>query len=155
MKKFTSIICIFISILMLTTVTVLAATPDLENSNAVSTATINSNSNNKFTPSGVATVKLYAIGSGLVDADWSVVMSKGLLTTIDLNIYLLYGPLYQNSRKCEVLRFTNWTSEEYGSVQTSWDVGTKLKTDMTGTIEVNGMYDYPISSFDYGVTTVK
>ena len=55
----------------------------------------------------------------------------------------------------KIRRKANWTSAEYGSVQTKWKKGTKLKSDLNGTIEVEGVYDYPVNSVDYGTTTVK
>lgn len=159
-KKIASFICI-IGVLITSNISALAADipSNITSGEATSISNIGEKSNTKMLRaadvSGVAAVKLNAIGSGLVDADWSVIMSKGLLTNINMTLTIKHGFLYLSSTDYPIWRKANWTKAEYGVEQSSWDVGTKLKCDLNGTIEVNGQFDYPVNTFDYGVTTVK
>lgn len=164
MKKFKRVIASICAVMMIMSTfaaTTVAATPkEQEQIEAISEADI-AVANALPTPvakaqhAGAATIELHAIGAGLVDADWSVVMSKGLLTNINMVLSIKHGFLFLDKDNYKIRRKANWTSAEYGSVQTKWKKGTKLKSDLNGTIEVEGLYDYPVNSVDYGTTTVK
>lgn len=133
---------------------------EVSTSGKIETSIDDSNKSSTVTPSGVSgacTLTLIAIGSGLLDCDWSIFMSTHLISNISGLIELDYGLFDLGKYYLDVERDVPvWNHLQVGTEQTSFFTpGTAVDGEFYGTVTLNGVLDYPFATPETANVTVQ
>lgn len=107
-------------------------------------------------PKGACTLVIRAIGSGLLDCEWSIFMSTHKISYIGGLIGLDYYNGSSSRRTLDVTRHVSvWRNQQEGVEQTSFSPGTYVSGEFFGTVTLNATIDYPFSTYATRTVTIE